>query len=1244
MIVGKASMPNQQSGGVTFTNTLEDSSDSGIPLTVNTTGTMTLNNNSSGIAIATGGSGSITLNSGSITVSQPTTSDIAEISTTGKVTIASAGIIGSSTNRLQFPANQNQVQITSSGAVYINGQGSLTLGAAGYAAVTNTNALLDVTTNAGGNLTFLNQVSTGSGDISLAPAGNIVMNYAGTAGTPSIASTGSNMTFSSPMVLGANTYISEGTGVASKTISFGVSATINDSTATHSFTIDAGSTNQASVVFSAPIGAVTSENLASFMVFDANTVSIANVGSSTIPQAGVTGVFWVYTTNSGITWTGTYYQTGAAQTWYTGGSLATPAPQNLSISSSATTWLTPAKLNMYGNLVSSGGAATLISNDIGLNPAGTGATQAYGSWNLGSNQLNFYAQSPSTLMMIGVPVSKPDTGGQWHLDQVELLSLNVANVASNIVFGQAGIQTGNITFTTVNLSTANVPIAVYTNGPSGGNISLDDGGTTNGGLDTGSANVTLTAGASILSVQAQNAYPEINTTGTINLDAVAGMIGGTGVGNPSPAGPPLQIQYYATTIINIQKNPPSGSTAPLGVWIEGIGNTLTLGTINVTGAFYADVNSSGIIYLTQNINTNGSNLTYNSPVRLRPYAGPGNTITITTGGGSVAFNSTFDDDNAQPTGGYNALTINTNGGTVTFTGPIGNATSPAAKPIGGLTIQKAGAVSFGANVSTAKVGTMTGAIRIDHTGLLSFGTGNPAWLLIGPFTELNSTSPYTGGSVNLQGTLDTTNNGTSPGAAITFNAPITLTGNTTVNSGTGTQVYQHGATIDSGGSPFSFATDGGTGTKTFGLAIGQTAPLSSFTVAGGSTVSLLSMATTGSQSVTGTVIDLNGNYTSTASGGNAGNIGFTGPVTLLGTTGVTTANSAISFSSTVSGAFGLTLNAAGVAATNGNVTLSGAVGSTPLSSFVVTNGNTVSLLSVATTGPQSVTGVLIDLNGTYQSTNALNAGNIGFTGPVTLLGTTGVTTANSAISFSSTVSGAFGLTLNAAAVTLTNGNVTISGAVGATPLTSFTVTNGNTVSLLSVATTGAQSVTGAAIDLNGSYQSTAWSGNAGNVEFVGPVTLMGTTGVTTADSAIGFSSTVDGAYGLTLDATGVTSPNGAATFSGIIGGSNPLATFMVSSSGKLTLNTAATIAGDFTLYSTDLDILGALNVGGTSTSILELEGRRLTWERPRARPWSSTIPIWGTSGRPRRSPSASPELNSGPSRPKVPSSTPQSAL
>ena len=45
--------------------------------------------------------------------------------------------------------------------------------------------------------------------------------------------------------------------------------------------------------------------------------------------------------------------------------------------------------------------------------------------------------------------------------------------------------------------------------------------------------------------------------------------------------------------------------------------------------------NNGIIYLTQNINTNGQSLTYTSPVRLRPNGGPG-TITIDTSTGSSA--------------------------------------------------------------------------------------------------------------------------------------------------------------------------------------------------------------------------------------------------------------------------------------------------------------------------------------------------------------------------------------------------------------------------------------------------------------------------------------------------------------------------------------------------------------------------------------------------------------------------------
>ena len=88
------------------------------------------------------------------------------------------------------------------------------------------------------------------------------------------------------------------------------------------------------------------------------------------------------------------------------------------------------------------------------------------------------------------------------------------------------------------------------------------------------------------------------------------------------------------------------------------------------------------------------------------------------------------------------------------------------------------------------------------------------------------------------------------------------------------------------------------------------------------------------------------------------------------------------------------------------------------------------------------------------------------------------------------------LTLNAGA----GGNETITGAAGgATPLTSLTVTSGAQVDLASVTTTGAQSITGIGIDLNGTVYT---SNTAGAIGFTGPVDLdAGSIAITTAGAA-----------------------------------------------------------------------------------------------------------------------------------------------
>ena len=264
---------------------------------------------------------------------------------------------------------------------------------------------------------------------------------------------------------------------------------------------------------------------------------------------------------------------------------------------------------------------------------------------------------------------------------------------------------------------------------------------------------------------------DIVTTGMVNLNtnATSGARIGQGPQIAFPYSPgtyyPIVIEVGQTMVNVTGKN-------TSGVWLMGNGASVNTGTVAIGGTLTLDIyNSNGIIYLTENINTGGQSINFAQPVRLRPSVGPGNTISILTGGGSVTFKKTFDDDDAQPAG-TNALTINTGVGAVTFSGAIGNAILPAAKPIGGLTIQTAGAVSFGTNVSTAKTSpTINGSVLIDHSGLLDFGAGNPVWILAGSFSE-QDLSGLNSGTVHIQGTLDTSSNN----GPVTFNRPVTLTG------------------------------------------------------------------------------------------------------------------------------------------------------------------------------------------------------------------------------------------------------------------------------------------------------------------------------------------------------------------------------------------------------------------------------------------------------------------------------------
>ncbi|HTZ52806.1 MAG TPA: hypothetical protein VMF68_14155, partial [Spirochaetia bacterium] len=367
-----------------------------------------------------------------------------------------------------------------------------------------------------------------------------------------------------------------------------------------------------------------------------------------------------------------------------------------------------------------------------------------------------------------------------------------------------------------------------------------------------------------------------------------------------------------------------------------------------------------------------------------------------------------------------------------------------ATTVGNLTIESGAALTTGANQLTVN-GSLTNA------GTLTAGTAN---VLVA-------------GNVNFTGGTYTAGSGTF-----------------TMKGGTSQQLLSNGNALGA----FAVSTSGTTVHQRDALTV------SSLTTASGTTLDLNghALADTGASSLNGTI----------SNAGSAASFSVSGTTTLTGATSITTNGGSITFSNTVNGGSTLSL-----AAGAGSVTFAAAatVGqTTSLTSLTVSSSSTTSLRAVKTTGAQSYTAATsITLNGaaTYQATTAAN---ITFSGPVLLAGgAVGVTSANGAISFGSTVDGAQALTLTAG-----TGTVGITGAVGGgTALASLSVASSTTTSLAAVRTSGAQSYTAAtSIMLNGTYQTT---GAAQPIGLSGPVILGGSSTFTTAGGAVTLSSTLN---------------------------------------------------------------------------------------------------------------------------------------
>ncbi|MFM8497466.1 MAG: hypothetical protein ACKOEM_18380, partial [Planctomycetia bacterium] len=175
------------------------------------------------------------------------------------------------------------------------------------------------------------------------------------------------------------------------------------------------------------------------------------------------------------------------------------------------------------------------------------------------------------------------------------------------------------------------------------------------------------------------------------------------------------------------------------------------------------------------------------------------------------------------------------------------------------------------------------------------------------------------------------------------------------------------------------------------------------------------------------------------------------------------------------------------------------------------------------------------------STAATNA-NIAFTGAVTLAQNTTLNAGAGAITFKSTVDGAYTLTANS------TGTTTFGGVVGGTgKLVSLTTNAGGTASLLSVSTSGAQTYNDDTVTLNGTYATTDSKFTVDK-----NTTLAGNTVVSTGTGDISFNGTVDGLYTLAANSTGTT------TFGGVVGGTGKLVSLTTNAGGTASLLSVST--------------------------------------------------------------------------------------
>jgi mucin-19 len=1134
--------------------------------------------------------------------------------TGGNISLTSAG----GTNPLGLFTVSGASQVTVNGNVTTRGDATAG-GTIGISAPLVLGASVTLATTGGGATAGDNiTLTTVNASVATTGAEGLTLN-AGTGGNISLTSAGATTPLGLFSVSGANQITTNGNittrGDATVGGTIGISAPLVLGASATLATTGGGATAGDNITFTSMINA-TGAGIQ-------NLITDAGTGGTVI----FNGIVGGNTTIGSLTASGLQIQIGA----------------NMNASGGTLTFNDPVVLTANVSLTDTGTTGIEFAStvdgafDLSLTASGVGGDIIFGDAVGGTTPLASLTVNANDTVNIGGNITTD--GGVVDVTGAAVLTTSVAVDTTD---GGAAAAGADITFQTVNGTTAGAENFILTAG-TGGAITL---GVLGGTTALGNVNLISGLSATLNNIITQGG--SINLTPPVTLQSTS-LWDTTNGGADTAGGDVAFVSVDATT--------PGAESLTINLGTDG---EITIGEVgeNVPLGGFTIIGGSAIV-LTADIITDGDPVSFSMNVRLA------NSILIdTTGGGGVPAGADITMSTIQATtAGAQSLTLRAGTAGDIVLGAVGGTTalgaldivSAASATLENITTQ-AGAISIaaptilgasatwntasgaatGANITATTINAATATAGAEGLTLNAGTGGNISLTSVGGTAPLGLFSVTGANQVTIGGNITTRGNATA-GGTIGISAPLVLGASATLATTGGgatagdnitlTTVNATSATTGAQGLTLDAGTAGNISLTSAGL----TTPLGLFAVSGANQMTL------------------NGNITTRGDATAGGNISISAPLVLaanatLATTGgsvaagdnitLTTVNPVLPGSVTA----GLTLNAG----TGGNISLTSAGGILPLGLFSVTGASQVTIGGNITTRGDATAGgtiginapLLLAANATLSTTGASVAAGDNITLTTVNVATAGV--------------GAQSLTLNAG----TGGNISLTSAGMTTPLGLFSVTGasqvtvggnittrgnataGGTISIASplilgasstITTTGAGIVAGDNITFGSTINATSAGGqnliadagtggtlvfngivggsttigaltasgsqiqigadmnaSGGTLTFTDPVLLTADVSLTdTGTTGIEFQSTVDGAFDLELTASG----SGAdIVFTGAVGGTTPLTSLSANANDSITQSSTVTTTGAIT-YTGDASLGGNMTTAGGAIEI-----------------------------------------------------------